>query len=143
MPEARRRSVVRRAVRERAKGCCEYCRSPDDCSPAPFHVEHVFPETLDGSDDLENLAWACGGCNGFKGVAVEALDPISGELTPLFHPRRQIWGDHFSWGADPLFCEGITAVGRATISRLHLNRSEILTLRQLLALAERHPPDVS
>lgn len=140
MPEARKQPLVRRAVRARARGRCEYCHAPDDCSPAPFVVEHIIPTLLGGLDTLESLAWACGGCNGFKGVATEALDPDTGELVPLFHPRQDRWEEHFVWSTEnPTLLLGKSKSGRATIMRLHLNRSELLTLRRLLVLAERHP----
>ncbi len=141
MPEARKQPSIRQAVRERAKGCCEYCLSPDDCSPAPFTVEHIEPTVRGGADTLDNMAWACGGCNGAKGIAQYVPDPVTGELAPLFHPRQDRWEDHFAWSdTNPLSLVGITATGRATVERLHLNRPELLLLRRLLTLAERHPP---
>lgn len=141
MPEARKQLAIRLAVRDRAQGRCEYCLSPDDCSPAPFTVEHIVPTKRGGLDTLESLAWACGGCNGSKGIAIEALDPETGEFAPLFHPRRDRWVEHFAWdAADPLLLQGTSPTGRATIERLHMNRPELLVLRRLLSLAERHLP---
>lgn len=141
MPEARKQPAIRQAVRERAAGHCEYCLSPDDCSPAPFNVEHIVPTGRGGSDTLESLAWSCGGCNGSKGVAIAGMDLVTGEFAPLFHPRKDLWEEHFNWGDDPLVLVGKSATGRATIARLHLNRPELLLLRRLLTLAQRHPPD--
>lgn len=140
MPEARKQPAVRQAVRERAGGRCEYCLCPDDISPAPFTVEHIVPGKLHGTDTVENLAWACGGCNGSKGIAVDAEDVVTGERVSLFHPRNDVWNDHFAWREDRQTLEGRTPTGRATISRLNLNRPELLGLRRLLSLAGLHPP---
>lgn len=140
MPEARKQASVRRAVRERAGGHCEYCLSPDDCSSAPFTIEHIVPRVEGGLDTLENLAWACGGCNGSKGTVSSALDPETEVVVSLFHPRLDRWEDHFVWGEPVFVLLGKTAIGRATILRLNLNRAELQSLRRLLALAERHPP---
>jgi hypothetical protein len=141
MPEARKQPTTRLAVRDRAQGRCEYCLSPDDCSSAPFTIEHIIPVGRGGPDVLESLAWACGGCNGSKGIAMDALDPETGALAALFNPRRDRWEEHFTWDINPLLIIGKSAIGRATIARLHLNRPELLMLRRLLTLAERHPPN--
>ncbi|MFQ5342188.1 MAG: HNH endonuclease, partial [Anaerolineae bacterium] len=41
MTEHRVRSAQRRAVFERARGCCEYCRSQARFSTASFAAEHI------------------------------------------------------------------------------------------------------
>ena len=56
----------RKKVAERAQYLCEYCFSPQKYSPQSFSVEHVLPISKKGSDELENLALACQGCNSFK-----------------------------------------------------------------------------
>lgn len=76
----------RRAVIDRASGYCEYCQSRADYATETFAVEHIIPVSLGGTDDLENLALSCSGCNSHKHDRVEGIDPIDGALTPLFHP---------------------------------------------------------
>jgi len=62
-------------------------------------------------------------------------------MTALFHPRHDKWSEHFTWDdKDGLQIVGLSAVGRATIACLKLNRSERLNLRRLLQLDGRHPP---
>lgn len=56
----------RLAVFVRAGGRCAYCGNP--MTLADFHVDHVWPVALGGSDDPENLACACGPCNQSKGA---------------------------------------------------------------------------
>jgi len=61
------------------------------------------------------------------------VDSQSGLTVPLFNPRVQIWNDHFNWSAlDPTVIEGKTPVGRATITRLQMNSSTMLSVRRLL-----------
>jgi hypothetical protein len=107
---------------------------------APFVCEHIQPRARGGGDTLEELAWSCAGCNGHKADKTRAVDPASGRLMPLFHPRRQNWARHFQWSGDGLLILGRTAVGRATIAALELNRAELVNLRQMLFLVGRHPP---
>ena len=131
---------LRRQVEEAAKGRCEYCRCPSSCSPAPFAVEHITPRSEGGLSERQNLAFACAGCNGHKYTATAADDPLTGELVPLFHPRQHEWQMHFAWSDDTLLIVGLSPIGRATVERLHLNRSGVRELRKILRDASKHPP---
>ena len=119
---------LRDEVKARAHGLCEYCAYPDAFSPGPFAVEHIIPGSVEGSDSLQNLAWACDGCNGHKAAATHSIDHSTGEYAPLFHPRTQRWGDHFEWSNDQLEILGISPTGRATVERLKLNRHSLVSL---------------
>jgi len=132
----------RRIVYSRAQYCCEYCLSQALLSHDDFAVEHIQPRALDGTDDLSNLALSCQGCNNRKFTAIEAEDPVTGVIAPLYNPREQQWADHFSWSADYGQMEGITPTGRATVARLDLNRSPLVNLRRVLYAAGHHPPRV-
>src|SRR5918992_4806912 len=90
----------RRAVEQRAGWRCEYCRAPQRICGYRFHVEHIWPRTLGGTDDRSNLALACGPCNFAKGARTHATDPLTGESFPLFHPRIHCWDEHFAWAED-------------------------------------------
>lgn len=79
----------RRFVSDRARGCCEYYLSQAKYAPDPFSIEHVFPRSKGGTDDLDNLAWACMGCNGMKYNETHAIDPVSMEEVALFHPASK------------------------------------------------------
>jgi hypothetical protein len=106
----------------------------------PFSVEHIIPRQAGGETMLDNLALACQGCNGHKYVKIEGVDPISGELVSLFHPRRQCWRDHFAWNADFTLIIGLTPTGRATVETLQLNREGLVNLRRVLCAMGEHPP---
>jgi hypothetical protein len=122
---------LRPQVALRAHGRCEYCGWPDWITPGSFHLEHIHPQVLGGTTTFANLAYACSGCNGAKYAATEALDPVSGEMAPLYSPRNDVWEDHFRVAHDFVLL-GVTATGRATIHRLHLNRPEVVRIRYML-----------
>ena len=125
---------------ERAKRLCEYCRCSMDYSAQPFVIDHIVPISEGGTTTMENLAFACGGCNGHKYTKVQALDPVSRELVSLYNPRTQKWLDNFVWSDDFLQAVGLTAVGRATINALQMNRAGVVNMRKLLLMAGLHPP---
>lgn len=130
----------RRLVEERAGGRCEYCLSPSAYSPDPFAVEHIVPRVRGGGHRPPNLAFSCLGCNSYKGADTTAVDPVSGERVPLYHPRAHQWGEHFAWSEAGTRLLGLTPIGRATIVRLDLNREGVVNLRELLRDAGLHPP---
>jgi hypothetical protein len=80
------------------------------------------------------------GCNDHKYTAVEAIDPVSGELADLFNPRQHRWDEHFLWTADFTQVVGRSATGRATVAKLKLNRPQLVKLRRILRAAGEHPP---
>ena len=132
--------ALRGEVSRLAHGCCEYCLSQVDFSPAPFSVEHIHPRSRGGASGRSNLAFACQGCNGHKAAKTHAMDPNTGEMTPLFHPRQQRWQDHFAWESDFTKIVGRTPGGRATVMALRLNRPRLQRFRQVLRAFGCHPP---
>ncbi len=131
---------LRKLVFERARGCCEYCLSQVKYAPDPFSIEHIMPRSKGGSDDPDNLAWACMGCNRIKYNDTSAIDPITMETVPLYNPRTQNWSEHFQWSSTLTHVFGRTAIGRATVEKLSLNRDGLVNLREVLAAIGEHPP---
>jgi hypothetical protein len=134
----RRRKGVRERIARQAGFRCEYCHCPESHSLSTFAIEHIQPEKGGGPDEESNLAYSCSGCNGFKGFAINAIDPVSGEAAPLFHPRKDVFAKHFIWSEDACLLIGTTPTGRATVERLRLNRPGVVNLRRLLA--QNHLP---
>ncbi len=132
--------TLRVQVRERARRRCEYCLYPDLIRSGPFAVEHIQPRSAGGSDDFDNLAWSCDHCNGHKAAAMHVIDPVTGASVPLYNPRQDRWADHFFWAEDQVTLIGKTPTGRATISRLQLNRESTVEARRLSILWGLHPP---
>jgi hypothetical protein len=129
---------LRRAVIRRAGDRCEYCGLSQAGQEATFHLDHIVPEVDGGRTVLENLALACVSCSLRKAARRVAPDPATGELAPLFSPRQDSWPDHFRWNG--VILVGLTAVGRATVAALDLNRPRILDIRYEEAGVGRHPP---
>ncbi|MDX2241909.1 MAG: HNH endonuclease signature motif containing protein [Leptolyngbyaceae cyanobacterium bins.302] len=80
---------LRKVVAERANGFCEYCRCQEKFSPDSFEVEHIIPRSRGGTDDLENLSWTCGGCNGYKGTKTKGRDPVTALVSYGEHPPQE------------------------------------------------------
>ena len=103
---------VRRQVRQRAGERCEYCRLGQDQAPfAAFHTEHIVPRKHGGTDDPDNLALACQHCNWHKGTNLTGVDPATGRVTRLFHPRNDVWAPHFRF--DGARIDGVNDRSRA------------------------------
>ena len=117
-------------VAERAGHRCEYCRAPEVIFNFPFEVEHIVPPGRGGVDVESNWALSCRPCNLHKSDHIEAVDPETKKPSRLFHPRKDLWEDHFT--ADPTSgaLAGLSAIGRATVDRLQMNRLAQLIARQ-------------
>ncbi len=70
---------------------------------------------------MDNLALACESCNLFKSNSVAGKDEIEAGQIFLFHPRRDLWEQHFVFESESANIQGLTAIGRVTIARLNLN----------------------
>ena len=121
---------LRRLVAQRADRRCEYCRIPESVTFAPHEIDHIFAEKHGGTTELENLGLSCTLCNRCKGTDLSSIDPDTGEIVALFHPRRDRWSDHF--GLEDGHIKPLTAVGRVTVRLLQLNRPERVEERRLL-----------
>ena len=136
LTDQQRNSVIRRAC-----SCCEYCWSQEKYSPDPFSVEHVVLVSKGGTNDEDNMAYACQGCNGRKYTSTTAIDSITGDIASLYHPRRHQWSDHFAWSADYTLVIGLTPTGRSTVEKLQFNRTGLINLRRVLYASNLHPPE--
>ena len=124
-------AATKRLVRQRAANRCEYCGLHQDHSPlATLQIEHINPKKHGGADDHDNLALACIDCNLAKSSNIAGRDPVTSQLTQLFHPRQDRWDDHFEW--DGIHVVGLTAVGRTTVYVLNMNSEFQLELRAAL-----------
>jgi hypothetical protein len=129
--------AVRRRVIRRAQGRCEYCGLSQEGQEATFHIDHITPRAAGGRTVPENLALACVSCSLRKAARQTAVDPKSGRELPLYNPRHDFWHEHFRWEGISLV--GQTAIGRATVEALRMNRPLILAIRREEAALGRHP----
>jgi HNH endonuclease len=103
-----------------------------------------LPQSLGGSDDLENLALACHRCNERHYNFIMAINPQTQAETSLFNPREQQWSDHFIWSKDGIIIIPKSVTG-TTCKRFDFNderRDEpsIQTARRFWVEAGWHPP---
>jgi hypothetical protein len=124
-------AATRGMVRQRAGNRCEYCGIlQEQMSAAAFHVDHIIPKQHGGSDDSSNLALACYHCNLRKGPNLTGIDPDTGALVSLFHPRQMRWDAHFALRETLIV--GLTPTGRATVRVLQMNAVDRVQLRATL-----------
>lgn len=129
---------LRLLVAERARYRCEYCLVHQDDSLYSHEVDHIIPEKHRGATDSDNLCLACLDCNRFKGSDFASFDPETEQVALLFHPREQLWTDHFR--LDGTRIVPISSVGRVTEFVLKLNSEIRIRARQSLLEAGRYPP---
>ena len=120
---------------------CAYCHTSQANSGHPMVIDHILPRSKGGPTEFDNLCFACHRCNLFKHATTEREDPLTGEITSLFHPRRQKWSDHFAWDNEGIRLVGLTASGRVTVIALNMNNDVILHARRNWMRAGWHPPE--
>ena len=130
---------LRRIVRSRAGGLCEYCLIHESDTFVGCQIDHVISEKHGGPTDEGNLAFACSFCNRAKGTDVGSISSQSGEFTRFFNPRADYWGDHFAMAG--VIIQPCTAIGEVTVRILGFNASERIPEREALVRVGRYPPD--
>lgn len=131
---------LRERVAAQARHRCGYCLSSEQVAGHSMELEHLMPRALRGPTIEENLWLACKACNAAKGQRISARDPQIGEMARLFNPREQRWEDHFLWVDSGAQIVGKTAIGRATVMALRLNRPLLVRARRAWVEAGWHPP---
>lgn len=133
--------ALRDLIAEQAGRRCGYCLTQEAIVGAPMEIDHLFPESLGGSTEEDNLWLACSLCNDHKGDRVAAPDPETGEVVRLFNPRHQSWAEHFAWTVEGDRIVGLTPMVRATAIALNLNRPALVRARRAWVDAGWHPPE--
>jgi hypothetical protein len=93
---------------------------PQIIRTAKHQIDHILPYQHGGQTIAENLALACSQCNKYKGTNIATYDLETGDLTPFFNPRTQIWREHFQI-EETGEIETLTAEARVTVRILHFN----------------------
>lgn len=131
---------LRRRVAAQAKHRCGYCLTQELVIGRPMEFDHLLPRSLGGLTTEENLWLACSLCNDHKSNRLFLVDPETGAQVRVFNPRTQRWAEHFTWAEGGTRIDGTTAVGRATVAALQLNRPSLVLARKLWVAAGWHPP---
>lgn len=132
-------NAIRRQICDRFANCCAYCRTAEALTVATFEFEHIVPLSAGGTTIFENLCLSCPSCNRYKASRQTAIDPETQSVTLLFHPQQR-WSDHFDWNANATEIIGLTAIGRATVAMLKMNRPQMTRVRKMWVTLGEHPP---
>lgn len=131
---------TRAAVRTAYDGRCGYCGVHETSVGGELEVDHFHPQAAGGSDDVENLVYACTACNRFKGDYAPAPNaPVS---LQLIHPLRDDLSVHVEETAHGRLV-GLTPRGWFHIQRLHLNRPLLVERRRLHHVLQAQKADLS
>lgn len=124
-----------RSARERASerfgARCGYCGVHEDSVGATLTVDHHRPRSRGGSDESENLVYACSRCNEHKGSYWHEVDPPH---IRLLNPGGDDLTMHVRENDDGRLA-GITAEGLFFIEKLRLNRAPLVTRRARVKVA--------
>ena len=135
MPEVS--STLRALVARRASYLCEYCLIHEEDTWFGCQVDHIVSRKHGGASVADNLAYACGFCNRFKGSDLGSISEISGQLTPFFNPRIAHWADNFVLRGSLIL--PISAAGEVTVRIFGFNSEEQVLERQALIVKGRYP----
>jgi hypothetical protein len=129
--------ALREQVMSRAGGRCEYCRLNERYTIKRHETDHIYAEKHGGDTLVDNLCLSCLDCNRTKGSDLCSLDPQTGEIAALFHPRRVEWAAHFQMNGAVI--EGITSQGRTTVRALRMNDLQRVEERTMLMESGLYP----
>lgn len=132
--------TIRDKIRELARNRCGYCLSHQDYVWDILEIDHIFPLSKGGKDNEQNLWLICATCNAAKYDKTHAFDIRTQTTAPIFNPRTQNWNEHFEWSKNGTKVIGKTAIGRATVTTLNLNRERFIKVRKNWISAGWHPP---
>ena len=132
-------AVLKAKIRRKFYDACAYCHSPENLMGVIFEIDHIIPLVEGGKTHEENLCLCCPTCNRYKATHVAAIDQLTNKLYALFHPVSEKWDDHFYWSNDATILIGKTAIGRATIELLKINRPILVDLRKYWIELGMHP----
>lgn len=125
------RAAAKRLARSIYVMRCGYCLLSEAEMGAELTFDHFQPQTAGGSDDVDNLVYACHACNEFKGEYWGET-----EDTRLLHTLRDDLSFHIQEQADGRLV-GISAAGERYIQQLQLNRLPLVLHRQNLQRLNR------
>ncbi|MEW5986767.1 MAG: HNH endonuclease [Chloroflexota bacterium] len=119
---------LRGAVRSAYGYRCGYCGVSETLFGGELEIDHYQPLIRGGSDAPDNLIYACTTCNRFKG----SYWPDENATSDLYllHPGKDDLATHVIEATNGRLV-GLTVRGWFHINWLHLNRPQLLELRQL------------
>lgn len=116
----------RAQLRERFRSRCAYCGIHEDAVGATLTIDHPRPRVHGGADQMENLVYCCPRCNEHKGAYWHEEDPPH---VRLLHPGQDDLAQHTRESDDGRVV-GLTPEGEFFVSRLRLNRPQLVAYRR-------------
>lgn len=116
-------------IAARAKHICEYCHAPEAVFNLPFEFEHIIPLALGGKNEHHNLALSCRSCNLYKSDSISFFVEETRKEVRFFNPRKDNWSQHFTIDKTSGEIQGLTNIGKATITRLRINSEAQIAAR--------------
>lgn len=132
---------LRKRLTEADDHRCAYCHTAAANTGQAMTIDHILPQAQGGVTAFENLCYCCRTCNEFKGSQTTANDPLTGVIVALYHPRHDIWHEHFEWDESGTLIVGRSAQGKVTISALNMNHPVIVAARRRWVNVGWHPPE--
>ena len=123
------RAQTKRVVRSIYVMRCGYCGVTEAETGAELTYDHFQPQSKGGSDNQENIVYACHACNEFKG------DYFGQDETRLLHPLRDAMHLHLRQEADGSLL-ALSPLGEVSIRVLQLNRPPLVLSRKNTAKQE-------
>ncbi len=115
-------------VRRAFDGRCGYCGVAETATGAELTIDHYQPRSAGGSDQFENLVYACHRCNLYK----RDYWPTPEELDAghyILNPHRHDITLHIRQNETTGELEPLTSTGVFHIRILHLNRPQLIAHR--------------
>jgi HNH endonuclease len=128
---------LKELVIKRAHNCCEYCLLANGDYIFAHQIDHIIALRHRGSTQASNLCLSCFSCNNAKGTDLSSVDWETEQIIPLYNPRRDQWGDHFS--LDHVTIQALSPVGRVTVFLLDMNSPQRILEREKFWLVGRYP----
>ena len=117
------RASTKRLVRSIFVLRCGYCSLSEDEIGAELTFDHFQPIAAGGSDEADNIVYACHACNEFKGEYWN-----ESEQSRLLHPLRDEVFRHIE-ELETGILAGLTQLGENYIAQLKLNRRPLVQYR--------------
>ena len=116
------------AVRQRYRHSCGYCGVTDIATGSELTLDHFRPLAAGGSDDDENLVYACIKCNQFKHDFWPDEEDQAAQRRVL-HPLLDDLNEHVAEDIQSGKLYPLTETGRFHIALLRLNRPQLIEHR--------------
>jgi DNA-binding PadR family transcriptional regulator len=118
-------------VRQRYNFSCGYCGVSETETGGELTVDHFQPVSAGGTDDDDNLVYACFRCNIYKS---DFWRDSETSLYRLLQPMRDDFSLHFRQEETTGLLLPLTETGQFHLTLLHLNRPPLVQRRLRLYL---------